>query len=76
MNRLWKFCLTRNLGMLKREYLFLILNTLFFSFIGFLFCECIRVFFISMNIVNMICFIGLFGFFIGFLGGIIFIYNK
>lgn len=67
MERLWERT--------KRPYLFLILNTLFWMACGLLEWGIIH-FFAFKSIMWAICFAGYPAFFIGFIGGVLFLWKK
>ena len=59
----------------KKQYVFILVNMLFFALIG-LVCWIIAGQFLTKDISWLICFIGYPAVFIGFFGGVLYLYRK
>lgn len=75
MNNLWNIISKKNKTKWKSEYIFILINTLVFTIIGFSLWFIIH-FFILKNFIWCICFSGYAGYFLGFLGGILYLWKK
>lgn len=75
MKLIWTLINSKEMSLAKKNSLFLILNTLIFSLIGFITWFAIH-FFTFNKISWAICFTGYPGFFVGFVGGIIYLYQQ
>lgn len=75
MGLLWKCIEKRNMKQRNSNLLFLFMNILMWSFFGLLVWLLFRCFGLD-SVSYMICFAGYPGYFVGFIGGILFLWNK
>lgn len=75
MNILWNYLKSKNINTQKANIFFLLINTLIAGIGGFFIWFIIH-FFTLNKIAWALCFIGYPGFFIGLLGGILFLYKQ
>ena len=75
MGILWEWLDKKNMNEERKMHLFLFLNTIIFSIIGFLVWLAVSKFALN-SLTWALCFIGYSGFFIGYLGGFIYLCSK
>lgn len=75
MRRLWKWIADRNISYEKKLKVFLLLNTILFGMLGFVVWAIVSKFTLDTWYFAL-CFFGYAAFFIGFIGGYIFIVRS